>query len=657
MQFSMIFIDSLHTTKSLGIRVAQRGLTWTPEEYDDFIIYELEFIKELGDINYSGELLTDLYVTLSYDCDVGFGVDTTNYWMDDLVDYDGWDGNNPEQYVSYKQDIVENGDINGDDSVGGYDEQGIPYGMEFLGKPSTPQPNYNPANVYSDGFYDEYTVIFAKEGVEAPVLRWQISAENPDYTAVAGRVAVVNGDTLRGYVVPRNMSYMYDGDRPSSAWDDTGEGGESPGFIGLRLIYTDYWEKYGPYLATDDDTLLRPFSHQWGNWETWPWQDDVAGYQFVAADHSNNFGCYFMPHPFDLNAPVFDYQFVLSTGPFPEIILGDTIRVVFASAVGKGLQGLRQNIDSALRVYFAGSEGSPYDPTGPEEDAHYKIAFPPPSPILSYNPLDKGVLLSWDNSAEGFIDPMVGTTSDFVGYRIYRSMFHPENWEFIAAFDIVDEPVILLNYETGDTLFGGEKFNLPPFDGEPLPHEFVDTMTVFTARDEYGVEVNLLEGIVRPVNNHPYFYVVTAYDDPALIGEPLLPSLESPRRNYRRDPNTGEPEPVYPRVLYDAGAQWDGKKVSIFPNPYRGGTGIETRGQSELNFTNLPPACKISIFSLTGDLIKEIYHTAGTADASWDLRSRSGLDIVSGLYIYVVEADLPTWPKAQRGTFVVLKGN
>lgn len=318
---------------------------------------------------------------------------------------------------------------------------------------------------------------------------------------------------------------------------------------------------------------------------------------------------------------------------------------------------MRENADNAAKVYFAGSEGTPYDPTGPEEDEHYKIAFPPPSPVLSYNPLDKGVLLSWDNSAEGVADPMVGTTSDFVGYRIYRSMFHPENWEFIAAFDIVDEPVILLDYETGDTLFRGVKFNLPPFDGEPLPHEFVDTITVFKARDEYGVEVNLLEGIVRPVNNHPYFYVVTAYDDPALIGEPGLPSLESPRRNYRRNPDTGDPEPVYPRVLYDAGAQWDGKKVSIFPNPYRGGTGLEVGGYSELNFTNLPPACKISIFSLTGDLIKEIYHTAGTADASWNLRSRSGLDIVSGLYIYVVEADLPTWPEVQRGTFVVLKGN
>ena len=31
-------------------------------------------------------------------------------------------------------------------------------------------------------------------------------------------------------------------------------------------------------------------------------------------------------------------------------------------------------------------------------------------------------------------------------------------------------------------------------------------------------------------------------------------------------------------------------------------------------------------------------------------------DIVSGLYLYVVESDLPTFPKKQIGKFVVLRG-
>ena len=47
---------------------------------------------------------------------------------------------------------------------------------------------------------------------------------------------------------------------------------------------------------------------------------------------------------------------------------------------------------------------------------------------------------------------------------------------------------------------------------------------------------------------------------------------------------------------------------------------------------------KISIFSLSGDLIKEIKHTNGSANEYWDLITRNNQSVVSGLYVYVVEA-------------------
>ena len=56
-------------------------------------------------------------------------------------------------------------------------------------------------------------------------------------------------------------------------------------------------------------------------------------------------------------------------------------------------------------------------------------------------------------------------------------------------------------------------------------------------------------------------------------------------------------------------------------------------------FQNLPPACKISIFSLTGDLIDEINHTDGSQQELWDLITRNEQSIKTGLYIYVVETD------------------
>jgi hypothetical protein len=58
-------------------------------------------------------------------------------------------------------------------------------------------------------------------------------------------------------------------------------------------------------------------------------------------------------------------------------------------------------------------------------------------------------------------------------------------------------------------------------------------------------------------------------------------------------------------------------------------------------FMNIPPYCKISIYTMTGDLIKVIDHTDGSGDETWGnpkidfthSTSSTGQLIVSGLYI------------------------
>ncbi len=637
-----------HTTTAMGIRVNQRGLTWSTPDYDDFVIYEVEVMKDLGGEDYSGSELNDFIVSWVYDCDVGTGTDANNPHIDDLVDFDGWDGNNPASQITYKEDIVENGDLDGDGDMEGYDDLGIPYGWKNVGSPSITQPSYDLTLTYPDGFYDEYTVFIPEDPSGAPVLRWQTDASNPDYNAVAGDVAVIGEDTLRGYVIPRNMSYMYDGDDPTTPEDDTNENTSVSGFIGGRLIYTDYWKLHGAYNNTDDDTLMRVFTHQWWNWESDPGSDRDK-FDYGLGRHVESRGNKFMPHPFNVGAPTFDYRFMLTSGPF-EFYLGDTLRFVYAAIVGEGMGGLRQNADNALAAYFAGSEGTPYNPTAPHEDVHYLLPVPPPVPILAYSPMDQGVRLSWDNSAELEVDPLVGAI-DFEGYRIYRATFNPESWEMIAAFDNYDGPVYVVDFASGDTLFDGQMFDLPD-----LEHSWVDTLSTFYALDEDGNEAAIISDIVRPINNLPYYYAVTSYDNPAAHDKPEFPPIESSKTNFKTDPATGAPTPVFPGKLYAAGEEWDGRKVSVYPNPYRGGSSLEEEFEDKINFTNLPPASKLSIFSLTGDLIVEMMNTAGIADLSWDLSSRADLAVTSGLYIYVVESAVPSYPKIQRGTFVILRG-
>ena len=55
------------------------------------------------------------------------------------------------------------------------------------------------------------------------------------------------------------------------------------------------------------------------------------------------------------------------------------------------------------------------------------------------------------------------------------------------------------------------------------------------------------------------------------------------------------------------------------------------------------PAAKntITIYTLSGDLVETIEHdgTQGYGEAEWNLISRNGQEVVSGIYMYVVQTD------------------
>jgi hypothetical protein len=68
----------------------------------------------------------------------------------------------------------------------------------------------------------------------------------------------------------------------------------------------------------------------------------------------------------------------------------------------------------------------------------------------------------------------------------------------------------------------------------------------------------------------------------------------------------------------------------------------------------LPKApCTIKIWTLAGDLVAQIDHdgSGGDGQAPWDLVSRSGHDIESGVYLFTVESALGR----QIGRFVVIR--
>jgi len=144
----------------------------------------------------------------------------------------------------------------------------------------------------------------------------------------------------------------------------------------------------------------------------------------------------------------------------------------------------------------------------------------------------------------------------------------------------------------------------------------------------------------------PYYMNVTAFD----YGFPELglPGLET---NPALLPKTAYALPASDKIAEK------GLKTFVYPNPYRldgdyRDHGFEARERWHvppnktrlIHFANLPPRCTIRIFSLDGDLIRELDHNYDPNDYlanhdTWDLINKNLQLVVSGLYYWTVEDD------------------
>jgi hypothetical protein len=259
-----------------------------------------------------------------------------------------------------------------------------------------------------------------------------------------------------------------------------------------------------------------------------------------------------------------------------------------------------------------------------------------------YDPLDNGISspLTLEDSlfyfiAQDFNRDDLADSREIHRPARYRDAPYPHTLNIDSAFTA---DTFLVDEFTGVTTFypGGELTE----DGKYFKYfEY-----------EYALD-NLL-------SSQRYFVSVTAFDFGA--PESGLAALEtSPLFNAVSE---------YPQYSTDSIVAKN-LGVVVYPNPYRvdgnyRDAGFEGRGQSEfpdervraINFTNLPPVCSISIYSLDGDLIRQFEHNTApnspeSMHDSWDLVTRNIQLIVSGIYFWTVEE--PDG-KVQMGKFVVI---
>jgi hypothetical protein len=87
-------------------------------------------------------------------------------------------------------------------------------------------------------------------------------------------------------------------------------------------------------------------------------------------------------------------------------------------------------------------------------------------------------------------------------------------------------------------------------------------------------------------------------------------------------------------------------RIAVVPNPYVAAaewepqTQITGRGPRQVQFIHLPEVCVIRVFTLRGELVREIRHAGvgGDGAAWWDLKTEAGQEVAYGVYLYHVEA-------------------
>jgi hypothetical protein len=208
----------------------------------------------------------------------------------------------------------------------------------------------------------------------------------------------------------------------------------------------------------------------------------------------------------------------------------------------------------------------------------------------------------------------------------------------------------------GDTAYFIGKREYQPPTGPPIVDNGYKLALYPAGRYQY-VDTNVLDGFV-------YFYSVTGKDSTGqrdvLGGRGTLAEQEGRRSAIESDG-------VVPQASEAASAS---QKIYVVPNPYRGHAqwdltpnAVDPTG-THVDFYNMPAGTwTLRIFTISGDLVQTIRsddvqtngklqkENASDGQASWNLISRNGQDVVSGIYMFSVGSKAGT----QRGKFVIIR--
>ncbi|HOC16169.1 MAG TPA: T9SS type A sorting domain-containing protein [Bacteroidales bacterium] len=96
-------------------------------------------------------------------------------------------------------------------------------------------------------------------------------------------------------------------------------------------------------------------------------------------------------------------------------------------------------------------------------------------------------------------------------------------------------------------------------------------------------------------------------------------------------------EPIYNDIVK---IQKDLDLINIVPNPYYAYSSYENNAlDNRVKFTNLPKKCIITIYNMSGTLIRQFTKDDPTTYLDWDLKNFAGIPVAGGVYIVHVKSD------------------
>lgn len=331
---------------------------------------------------------------------------------------------------------------------------------------------------------------------------------------------------------------------------------------------------------------------------------------------------------------------------------------------------------------------------GKEHQVFWVYQTAPPPPNMRVEPGSKYVTIFWDDLSEVTPDPY-SLVNDFEGYQIWRA----DNWHRPLGTSLKTGPDTDLwrILDTRDIINGvnpNREFRMPVSEGgliyTPMEHlkdryqyvRMFEEQVRYAPRDTVPCppgltreECDTLEAVARynlgfeggrryyryidtkVKNGMPYFYSVTAYDHTVIGGKAYsVGRSTTPTSNF-----------AYVEPLSEAqeAEGFNEDEIYVVPNPVTSETmepwelGPNNADPSGLKceFRNLPRCLStVRIFTVSGDLVQTLQHdgSGGNGTLKWDLITRNGQDVVSGVYIFAVEPHDGKFKDAV-GKFVVIR--